>query len=240
MGETPSQTSDTLPLDTREGVFVVIPAFNEAPAIAEVVRNVRAFYPNVVVVDDGSTDATFEQAGASATYTLRHVVNRGQGAALQTGITFALRQGARFVVSFDADGQHEPADIAALIAPIHRGECDITLGSRFLESSCEMPTTRRILLRLGVLFTRIVSGVAVTDTHNGLRAFSRRAAERIDITLDRMAHASELIDQVKRTGLVFREVPVRIRYTEYSLAKGQSARGAVRILVHYLFGRMLR
>ena len=180
-------------------------------------------FPNVVVVDDGSTDGTFDAARRTAKYVLRHVINRGQGAALQTGIEFALRHGARFILTFDADGQHRVEDIPAMLEPIWRGECEITLGSRFLGQTVNIPSTRRTILRLAVLFTKIVNRVKLTDAHNGLRAFSRRAAETIHITMDRMAHASELIDQIRLSGLPFREVPVEIRYTVYSLAKGQSS-----------------
>ncbi|MHC4946688.1 MAG: glycosyltransferase family 2 protein [Planctomycetota bacterium] len=229
-----------LPDDVREGAFVVIAAYNEASCIADVAGAVRACYPHVVVVDDGSTDGTLDAALGGARYVLRHVVNRGQGAALQTGIEFALARGARFVVTFDADGQHRVEDVAAMLAPLARGECEITLGSRFLGGVVNLPWTRRLVLRLGVLFTRVVSRVQVTDAHNGFRAFTRRAAERITITADRMAHASEMIDLVRRTGLPFREVPVEIHYTDYSLAKGQSSRNALRIVFHYLLGRIMR
>ena len=239
MSREQTTTSSRLPPEVREGVFVIVPAYNEAGCIGEVLREIRDLYPNVVVVDDGSGDGTSEVARANAAYVLRHAVNRGQGAALQTGLEFALARGADFIVSFDADGQHCVEDIEALVMPIYQGECDIALGSRFLGEKLEMPTTRRLILRLGVLFTRIVSRVRVTDTHNGLRAFSRRAAQEINITLDRMAHASELVDQISRSGLPFREVPVRIRYTDYSLAKGQSGRNAIRIAIHYLTGRFL-
>ena len=229
-----------VPPDVREDLFVVIAAFNEAASIEPVAREVRAMFPNVVVVDDGSTDGTLDVARRSAKYVLRHVINRGQGAALQTGIEFALRHGARFILTFDADGQHRVEDIPAMLEPIWRGECEITLGSRFLGKAVNIPSTRRNLLRLAVLFTKIVNRVKLTDAHNGLRAFSRRAAETIHITMDRMAHASELIDQIRLSGLPFREVPVEIRYTVYSLAKGQSSRGALRIVWQYLLGRVFQ
>ncbi len=222
----------------RREAFIIVPAFNEKESIAAVVADLRATFPNVVVVDDGSSDSTFESARQAGARVLRHLINRGQGAALQTGISAALSLGARWIVTFDADGQHRPDDIARLLDPIVRGECDITLGSRFLNDASDVPFLRRVLLRAAVLFTRLVNRVPVTDTHNGLRAFSRRAAETIDLKLDRMAHASELLDQIRASGFAFREVPVRIRYTEYSLRKGQSARGALRILLHYLMGRL--
>ncbi len=231
----------TTTADPTEGVFVVVPAYNEATAIADVLRQLReAGYTNVVVVDDGSTDGTYAAARGKAKSLLRHAVNRGQGAALQTGIEFALSRGARFIVTFDADGQHDCESIAALVAPLRQGECDITLGSRFLGQAVDLPMSRRIMLRLAIAFTRLVNGVSLSDAHNGLRGFSRRAAEQIDIRLDRMAHASELIDFIIRSELPYREVPVKVHYTQYSLNKGQSSRGALRILFHYFVGRVVR
>lgn len=229
-----------LPAKVREQVYVIIPAYNEGPCLETVVEEVRAAYPHVVVVDDGSNDDTYEVGRRCAGHLLRHVVNRGQGAALQTGIEYALRQGAEFLVTFDADGQHRVEDIEAMVEPIERGECETTLGSRFLGGTADIPATRRLLLKMGVVFTRLVSRVKLTDTHNGLRCFSRAAAQRIDITLDRMAHASELIDQIRRSNLPYKEIPVKIRYTDYSLAKGQSARGAIRILIHYISARIMQ
>ena len=231
-------SAEELPEAVRRQVYVVLAAYNEAACIEEVVRGVLALYPHVVVVDDGSRDDTFERALRAGATGLQHAINRGQGAALQTGISFAITQGAEFVVTFDSDGQHRVEDIARLVTPVHRGEVDITLGSRFLGKAVNMTTGRRLLLKAGILFTRVFSGVRVSDTHNGLRGFSRRAAERIRITLDRMAHASELIDQVGASGLPYREVPVSIHYTEYSQAKGQQALGAIKILIHYFFGRV--
>ena len=239
MSDQEPSASRELPAGVGDDVFVVIPAYNEAGCLADVAAEVRALYPNVVVVDDGSTDDTFDIARCNATHALRHLINRGQGAALQTGIEFALARGAGIIVTFDADGQHRPEDIQALVEPIHRGDCDVTLGSRFLGHDVDMPQSRRWLLRLGVRFTRIVNRVQLTDTHNGLRGFSRRAALQINLTLDRMAHASEILDQIRRSGMSYREVPVQIRYTDYSLRKGQSAGGALRILVHYFLGRIL-
>lgn len=230
----------SLPDEVRAGTFVVIAAYNEAACIEQVARQVRERFPNVVVVDDGSRDVTFEAARKGAAYALRHALNRGQGAALQTGIEFALRKGATYIVTFDADGQHRVEDIPAMVGPIVRGECDITLGSRFLGGVENIPASRRRMLRLAVLFTRWVNRMNVTDAHNGLRAFSRRAAERIHIQMDRMEHASEMLDQIRQGGLPYREVPVCIRYTDYSLGKGQSSRNAIRIVFHYFLGKVLQ
>lgn len=229
----------TLDEDTRRQVFVVIAAYNEADAIGPVLDELAPRYPNTVVVDDGSSDDTARIARERARHTLRHPINRGQGAALQTGIDFALRRGARYIVTFDADGQHRTEDIPRILEPLLNRSADIALGSRFLEGAdTNLTPTRRLTLKLAVLFTRAVNRVNITDTHNGFRAFTREAAHRISISADRMAHASEILDLVRRSRLPYTEVPVSIRYTEYSRAKGQSSLAAFRILLHYFLARV--
>ena len=219
---------------------MIIAAYHEQAAIGEVVRElIDAGWGDVVVVDDGSADDTAAAARAAGAHVLVHPINRGQGAALQTGITWALSEGAEVLVTFDADGQHRVEDLPAMVAPIQQGEVHACLGSRFLEHADAIPLSRRILLRGAVLFSRVMSGASLTDAHNGYRALSRQMAQRLDITLDRMAHASELIDQVVRSGLPWREVSVRVRYTDYSRANGQRAGAAFRIVFDYLMGRML-
>ena len=170
----------------------------------------------------------------------RHVINCGQGAALQTGIDFALRHGAKVIVTFDADGQHSYDEIPNVIAPVEAGEADVALGSRFLGKTIDMPKMRKWVLKAGILFTRVVSRIKVTDVHNGFRAFSRDAAQRIRITQNRMAHASEILDQIRNAGLRFKEVPVTIRYSAETMAKGQSSWNAVRIAFQLLLGRFVR
>jgi len=230
-----------LPAELRKAVHVVVAAFNEEATIGSVVADLRgAGFSRVVVVDDGSADRTRERAQAAGAVTLRHVINRGQGAALQTGIAYALAAGADCIVTFDADGQHSAADVAYLVEPIASGRAAIALGSRFAGLAIGMPPSRRWLLQLGRCFTFASSGVWLGDAHNGLRAFSREAARQLDIRMDRMAHASELVDQIRRSGLAWVEVPVRIRYTSYSRTKGQGSWGALRIAVDYLLGKWLR
>jgi glycosyltransferase involved in cell wall biosynthesis len=157
-------------------------------------------------------------------------VNLGQGAALQTGIKFALQQGAEAIVTFDADGQHRPSDIARLVNTLEQTNVDFALGSRFLGSSRGMPLQRKLLLYAAIWFSRAVTGLRLTDTHNGLRAMTREGAQRICLRQNRMAHASELLEQIATSGLPYIEVPVTIEYTGYSLAKGQSLADSVAIL----------
>ena len=217
--------------------FVVIAAFNESGCVGEVVRDVRARYPDVVVVDDGSIDATAGEARNAGAVVLSHAINRGQGAALQTGMEYALDHGAEAIVTFDADGQHKTEDIEVLLAPVRDREFDVALGSRFLRGNPSIPPVRRLTLRLAVIFTRWVSGIRVTDTHNGLRAFSRDAAARIAIRQDRMAHASEIHHTIARHRMRYCEVPTDVRYTTHSLRKGQRSSAAFRIALDFLLGR---
>jgi glycosyltransferase involved in cell wall biosynthesis len=226
--------------EVRDGTWVVMPVFDEAGVVGGVVRGVRAIFPNVVVVDDGSSDDSAARAAAAGAMVVRHLVNRGQGAALQTGTEFALSRGARRIAHFDADGQHDPADLLRLAAAVAAGECEIALGDRFAVSASSVPPSRRVLVRLAVLFHRAVSGARLHDVHNGLRVLSRRAAESIEITADRMAHASELVDLIVRSGLAYREIPVTLRYTDYSRAKGQRWSASGEVLLHYLMGRIFR
>ena len=218
--------------------WIVIPVFNEATAIRDVIGSITPWFKNVVAVDDGSSDRTWEVLRDCAPHPLRHFVNRGQGAALQTGTDFALAQGARRIAHFDADGQHRVEDLKTLVAGVAAGECDIALGDRFAGDVSEIPKTRWLLLRAAVIFHRMMSGVRLNDVHNGLRVFSRDAAASIEITADRMAHASEIIDLIGRSGGRVREYPVTIRYSEYSREKGQRWTGSFRILFHYLVGRI--
>lgn len=222
-------------------IWVVIPAYNEARRLDGVLKALAQRRVTVVVVDDGSRDNTSAVALAQeGVWVLRHVVNLGQGAALQTGIDFALYHGAEVIVTFDADGQHDAADLDRLIEPILRGQADVALGSRFLGRAEGIPWTRRLLLKAAVWFTRWTTRLRVTDTHNGLRAFSRRAAALLRITQNRMAHASEILDQVRMHGLSYVEVPVTIRYTAATLAKGQNSWNALRIVGQLLVGKMIR
>jgi glycosyltransferase involved in cell wall biosynthesis len=215
----------------RSRIFVVIAAFNEADMIGIVAGQVRSLGYSTVVVDDGSSDGTqiaAERAGATS---VAHPFNLGQGAALQTGIDYALRRGAEVIVTFDADGQHRAADIARLVQALESRKADFALGSRFLENSSNVPLSRWLLLKAAIAFTRLTTGLVLTDAHNGLRAMTRRGAQAIHLTQNRMAHASEILSQIAVSGLPYVEQPVTVRYTAYSLAKGQKTRDSVLILM---------
>ncbi|MBW2970729.1 glycosyltransferase family 2 protein [Candidatus Woesearchaeota archaeon] len=224
-----------------KGVYIVIAAYNEEAMLDQVIKALKKHgHRNIVVVDDGSKDNTYNVAKANNVYVLRHVLNRGQGAALQTGIDFALLKGAEIIVTFDADGQHQPKDISDLLKPIQDGKADVTLGSRFLKETSQIPKSRRVYLKIGAFILLIMYGIRLTDSHNGLRAFSRDAAEKIQIRSDGMDHASEIPELIKKKRLRFKEVPVDIRYTEYSLKHGQPNSNAFKIFYHMLLRKLLR
>ncbi|WP_217584411.1 glycosyltransferase family 2 protein [Microbacterium sp. GbtcB4] len=220
--QTPQSLDDT---------WLVVALYNEAEVIEDVVRSARESFPNIVCVDDGSTDGSATRALAGGAVVVRHPINLGQGAALQTGLQFAMSQpGAEYFVTFDADGQHRVDDAIRMVERLRSEPLDIIIGSRFLDTRTEMAWLKRVVLRTAVFFERLSTGVKLTDAHNGLRALSRTAASRITITQNRMAHASEIIAQVGRTGLRYDEQPVQIVYTDYSRAKGQSLWNSVNIL----------
>jgi polyprenyl-phospho-N-acetylgalactosaminyl synthase len=223
--------------EASTGVWVVIAAYNEARAIGRVLAGLSAWPYRVVVVDDGSTDATGHVARGGADV-LTHPINLGQGAALQTGIAYALLRGATHVVTFDADGQHRPEDIAGLLAALAAHNADFALGSRFRGAAVDMPPLRRLMLRAATWFTRLTTGLDVSDAHNGLRAMTRAGAGHIRLRQNRMAHASEILHQIAASGLPYVEAPVTIHYSRYSLAKGQRASEFVVILLD-LFARRL-
>jgi polyprenyl-phospho-N-acetylgalactosaminyl synthase len=216
---------------TANTVFVIVPVFNEKTVVREVLSSLAAYGYNMVVVDDGSSEnITAEIEGIPRLHYLRHKVNLGQGAALQTGIEFALRRKATYLITFDADGQHKASDIEKLLAPLKTDETDIVLASRFLDSSVHNAKKSRVFLlkiarRVNFLFT----GLYLSDAHNGLRAMNRKAAASINITENRMAHATQIIAQVRKSKLRFLELPASIVYTDYSKGKGQSGWYSIRI-----------
>jgi glycosyltransferase involved in cell wall biosynthesis len=221
--------------------WIIIPAHNEENKLKEVVSGLnRNGYTNIVIVDDCSGDNTSTVASNSGAVVLRHLINRGQGAALQTGIDYALEQGAEAIITFDADGQHCAEDISKLIEPIEEDKADMVLGSRFLNQPSNVPFIRRLFLRGGALIFRLFYGVKLTDSHNGLRALSRKAAEQIEITGDGSEHASEIIEEIGKKRLRYIEVPVTITYTNYSIQHGQSSWAAFKILFKMLMKGFLR
>jgi polyprenyl-phospho-N-acetylgalactosaminyl synthase len=224
------------PMEAEE-LWVVVPAYNEEASIADVIAGLFAHVRNVVVIDDSSTDHTWNVARSTGAAVLRHPINLGQGAALQTGIEYAISRGAQYVATFDADGQHDANDLETMFRELKRSESDVALGSRFLGSTSGMPMLRRHLLRASVAYTNLALGLNLTDTHNGLRIMNRKFLQSFQFRQNRMAHASEILKFLARSPYTFIEVPVVIRYTTYSIRKGQSSLNALRIVADLIFWR---
>lgn len=215
-----------------DNAWLVVPLYNEGPVVAQVIREARKTFPNVVCVDDGSTDDSADLADSAGAYVVRHPINLGQGAALQTGIDYVLHYtDAKYLVTFDADGQHRAEDAAAMIDRAEADDLAIVYGSRFLEGGVDIGFAKRLVLRTAAMVTRWQTGLRLTDAHNGLRLLRRDAAASVQMTQDRMAHASEIISQLSKTDFAWAEMPVHIDYTEYSRQKGQSLLNSVNILI---------
>lgn len=227
-------------MDTEEKyrVWVVIAAFNEGAVISNTVSGVRAHFSNVVVCDDSSNDSTAEAAYAAGAHVISHPINLGQGAALQTAITYALRQGAEYIVTFDADGQHDVTEITPMLAALQQSGVDVVLGSRFLNHESNVPRLRRFVLGAALLFTRITLRIHLTDIHNGFRALSRQFCQEFEFKQNRMAHASEILEYIAAKKVKYIEHPVTISYTEYSIQKGQKSSNSIRILLELLMHRI--
>ena len=204
--------------------------------IASFIEGLLPHFPHVVCVDDGSKDGSPAVARAAGAVVVQHPINLGQGASLQTGFEFALSDPLMSeVVTFDADGQHQVADAIGMVDKIRLENLDVVVGSRFLDSRTKLSPAKRTVLRAAAFYNRVTTGMALTDAHNGLRVLSRGLLEQVKIRQNRMAHASELIDQIGGLKATWSEHPTHIVYTEYSKAKGQSLLNSVNILVELLF-----
>jgi glycosyltransferase involved in cell wall biosynthesis len=202
---------------------IVIPAFNEERTIADVVRGALMVADRVLVVDDGSTDRSADVADAAGAIVVRHVVNRGLGGALGTGIEGALRLGAESIATMDADGQHRAEDVRRALDRLDEGGVDFVIGSRMLEGKGNMPAGRRLAQLAGNALTYALFRRWVTDSQSGLRAMTRPAAERLELRTSRMEVSSEFVKEIADKGLRLAEVPIEAVYTAYSLSKGQNA-----------------
>ncbi len=221
---------------SHDDVWLVVPLYNEEAVIGDVVRDARRTFPNIVVVDDGSADRSADAAAAAGAVVVRHPVNLGQGAALQTGFEFARSvPSMQWVVTFDADGQHQISDVVDMLDKARDEDLQVVFGSRFLDDRTTPTLMKKIILRLAIGYTNLTTGTKLTDAHNGLRVMRRDVVEGLDITQNRMAHASELVAQIGEMKVHYGESPVHILYTDYSKSKGQSLWNSVNILVELMF-----
>jgi len=226
-------------MDNSE-LWLVMPVHNEKTVLAQTLKDVFEHIDNVIVVDDGSFDGSGEIAVLAGAHMLRHHFNLGQGAALQTGIDYAARMGARYVVTFDADGQHKPEEILPMLEALKNSSADIALGSRFLGEPKNLPIARRLLLKAGIFLTHILGGPKLTDTHNGFRILTHDFYKKFEFQSNGMGHASEILFFIKKNNISYIEHPVTISYSDYSISKGQSNINALKILFSLMLEKITK
>lgn len=230
-------------MNPETGAWIIIPAFNEAQVIGDVVADVRSVFTHVVCVDDGSRDGTGDVALRAGAHVVRHPVNLGQGAAIQTGIEYARSQpGANAFATFDADGQHRVKDVATMLDRLRRGDVDIVIGTRFSgPTRTATPPLKRLVLKTAAWLSPASRRLGLTDAHNGLRVFNRTVADNLVLTMSGMSHAGEFIKLIDENGWRVAEEPVEILYTDYSMSKGQPLLNGVNIVFDgFLRGRLRR
>ena len=221
--------------------WLIVPCYNEGTVIFDVLTHARETFPNIVGVNDGSVDNSAEQIRAAGAHLVDHPVNLGQGAAIQTGVEYARKQpGAQYFVTYDADGQHQEKDVVRMIERLRTEPLDIIVGTRFAgQENSQVPWIKRAVLKTVVMLSPRTKKLGLTDAHNGLRAFNRKVAEEMNIRMNGMSHASEIVSMIDKHGWRVDEEPVDILYTEYSMSKGQSLINGVNILADGLVARRL-
>lgn len=225
----------------QRDTYVIVPVYNEEKVIKEVITKLQGHFAHIICIDDGSTDGSVAEVAKTKATLIRHKRNSGQGAALRTGIEYALsRKGAKYFVTFDADGQHRTEDALKMLKFLKKGKSDIVLGSRFTGSTEDMPVLKHIVLKAAIVFSNVTTGLKLTDTHNGLRAFNRTVAAKLKLTCSGMAHASEIIYRVAENKFRYAELPVTITYSDYSRSKGQSVLNSFNILRELVAYRLQR
>jgi polyprenyl-phospho-N-acetylgalactosaminyl synthase len=229
-------------LSETRNVWIIVPAFNEAGVIGDVISDLRSVFAHVVCVDDGSGDDTGDIALRAGAHLVRHPVNLGQGAAIQTGVEYARRQpGAQVFATFDGDGQHRVKDVLKMIDRLGVGDVDIVIGTRFGQGVSRPPLLKRVVLQTAARLSPRGRKLGLTDTNNGLRVFNKTVADGLDITMIGMSHATEFVMLIAENRWRVAEEPVEVLYTEYSQSKGQPLLNGVNIIFDgFLRGRMRR
>ncbi len=228
-------------MDDNRSIFVIVPCYNESKVIRQTIKTLLDKHYSVVVVDDASSDKSWEQLKDLPLYYLRHRVNLGQGAALQTGIDFARKKNAAYYVTFDADGQHDADDIPGMMEMLSRQKADIVFGSRFLPGSkTNVSVSRGFVLNLARFVNFLVSGILLSDAYNGLRIFNRKTADLIRLTENKMAHATQFLILVAKHHIRYAEFPNSIHYSDYSRKKGLKNVEGMKIFFEILLYKIFR
>lgn len=224
-----------------DDTWLIVPCYNEGTVIFDVLTHARETFPNIVAVNDGSRDDSAAQIRATGAHLVNHPVNLGQGAAIQTGVEYARSQpGARYFVTFDADGQHQVKDVVRMVERLRAEPVDIIVGTRFAgQDNSQVPWIKRVVLKTVVLLSPRTKKLGLSDAHNGLRAFNKKVADEMNIRMNGMSHASEIVTMIDNNGWRVDEEPVDILYTEYAMSKGQSLINGVNILADGLVARRL-
>jgi len=229
----------------RDKILVIIPVYNEEHAVIyQVVDGVLELGYNVLIIDDGS-EIKYDFRNIERLNIVTHDMNSGQGEAINTGFRFAINNGFDYCISFDGDGQHDPDEIKLFGKRMRENPKDILLGSRFLTiDGTNVGFVKKIVLKCGILLNYMLSGILLTDSNCGYRMFNKKAMKLISFQAKRMGHASELMWLIKFNKLSYSEVPVNIKYTDYSKKKGQHLLRifpvTIEVLKYYIRFRMSR
>ena len=219
-------------INKHKDTYIIIPVFNEAKVVENVLKKIKKKFSNIVCIDDGSTDNTFKILSSKKIFLLRHKINLGQGAALQTGIDFAKLRGAKYYITFDSDGQHNTQDALEMLQLIKNKNFDIILGSRFIKNNFnkKIPFLRKIILIMAIKISNLFTNLKLTDTHNGLRVFNKKFANKLNIKLDGMSHPTDIMENIVKNNFKYIEYSTNIIYSKYSISKGQANINSLNIL----------
>jgi len=213
----------------KSDILIILPAFNEASVIGSVISRLKCIgYTNVCVIDDGSSDKTGKEALSKGAMLLTHPINRGAGAATQTGISYAKNTGFQYVVLMDSDGQHLPTDIEKLCASMEQTNADIVIGNRFSREDNDIPNHRIVYNQIANIFTNIFCKKKYLDTQSGFRLLNRKAIEKMQIKNRGFGFCSEMLIYSEKAGLIIKETPIQVLYTTYSMNKGQNLNEGIR------------
>ena len=226
-------------------ISIIVPAYNESKRIGTVLQKLKETTAKIknlnfeiIVVDDGSSDNTCELAKNTNVTIIRHPINRGAGAALVTGFERAIQNKSDFVITIDADEQHDPNEIEQILKPVLKGDADISIGSRFAKDNHEMPLFKKMGNGILNIITQTIYGYSCTDTQCGYRAFNRKAIEKMHLTIDRYGIMSEMLGEIKRNNLKLEEIPISTLYFDKS--KGTTFFDGIKIAFDLILRRFFK